>query len=296
MDGSDDLRRLEGELAEARRKAAELGAAAARAERAERKAQTLEATLAEVRKKSGGRGSGLGPMLGAIVVFALMAGGVAYLFSPERQQHVAGARVAEAEAQLAQAEARAGESEARASEAERRAQSAEEHARAAEERAGRLEAELSRVRAAPAPAEPPAEVDPAAADPAAMLEAVRRLEAARAVAPPSLGGWAPVELAGVVRRATGETPVRARARCTVALSPGQGDCRARVRCGPTELYPSPGHGGYFSCRTDETGPIAGRDFNVTRASGDPMLDLDMPARRVTVADEDWEVEIALSAR
>lgn len=79
------------------------------------------------------------------------------------------------------------------------------------------------------------------------------------------------------------------------------DCRTLLRCGETILYGA-GTTGYNDCQVDpgQGGALiaTANDTETTASNSDPVFLLDVPGRRVTVADERegtrWQVEMALS--
>jgi hypothetical protein len=244
----------------------------ARAERAERRVATLEQALAELRGPGLRRdGAPRGLVFAALGLIAVLGiAGVLFVVesgAPARAQReiedVRG-QLAQRDGQLAEADRRLRELDAQLAEAARQRSDAEARAADAERRARELE-----VGAAAAPPEP-----------------IPQLPLPR-------GDFTPVTATARVRRVTGAAPVTTGAHCTVAISPASRGCRAQVRCGAVELYPHPGHGGYFSCTSDASGPLVGRDVNTTSVSGDPTLDLDYPRRRLAIGDDRWSADLGI---
>ena len=103
----------------------------------------------------------------------------------------------------------------------------------------------------------------------AQLEAQQTAASARQLR----HGFAPLVYEARVVDVVGEAPVQRGTRCTVAVSPASGECRAQILCGALELYPHPGRGGYFACEVDERGFVGGQDVNTSDVSGDPALSI-----------------------
>ncbi len=99
---------------------------------------------------------------------------------------------------------------------------------------------------------------------------------------------------GSVTEATAPAPVRRGQRCAVVIVPAGGECRVAVTCGTTSVYGG-GTLGYADCTRENGAVVRATDSNPTGQGGDPILDLDFAARRVTVRDEapDWSITIAL---
>lgn len=112
------------------------------------------------------------------------------------------------------------------------------------------------------------------------------------IAAPSAGA-----LAGVHLRARGSS--RERADCELRVhAEAQPDCRVLLRCGEQLLYGA-NRSGYNDCRSDEeTASLLGADdTNGTAADTDPELHLDVPGRRLALADGEggarWQEEFRL---
>jgi len=106
---------------------------------------------------------------------------------------------------------------------------------------------------------------------------------------------------GVVSAAAGRTSIVPGQNCDVSVTPNAEfrkaspfNCRVVVRCGPTVLYGWEG-AGYTTCLTDRGLPTTATDPFGTAEDTDPIVELDIPSRRVVVRDNNpestWSVEV-----
>lgn len=253
---------LERELEDARREIEPLRARAARADVAEVKASRLEkelaslrAELAPERKQTARRG---------VLVLVAGLGVIAAIASA-----AASLQIAQAERETASTRERADlELDAMRASHAREVESLQDQLSASRERAERAEARAASIDQ--------------------ELEGERRREQLLR----SRHSFVALDLSSRDVRIAGRDDLPR--DCQVALSPADGECRARVSCGGVEIYPSPGRGGYFSCEVAEEHLVRGRDVNGTAASGDPMLDVEGAHGVITVADGPspaWSVRI-----
>ncbi|MGK4008999.1 hypothetical protein WMF31_40720 [Sorangium sp. So ce1036] len=89
-----------------------------------------------------------------------------------------------------------------------------------------------------------------------------------------------------VTDATGPSPVKVGARCTLRASPlaRPGKCLTRLECGGRMLYGA-GTTGVSACTVVGDQVVRVHDGNTSRSGGDPALDLDVSTGRITVRDE-----------
>lgn len=252
---------LERELADARRTIAELEPKAARAGSAEARSEKLQAEIARLEaalapgRRQGRRGVALA------LAAAVLALGIGGLSAFQRIADLA------SEARRAREDAGREIDATRATTAEQLARAESEllalrgRAEHAEQRVVELGGELERER---------------------IAEAELRRERS----------FVALDLASTRVRVTGRDDLGR--ECRARISPNGSDCRATVTCGEVEIYPSPGHGGFFTCDAEHGHLTVGRDVNGTAASGDPMLHVDGPAGLIVVSDGPhpaWSVEI-----
>lgn len=83
-----------------------------------------------------------------------------------------------------------------------------------------------------------------------------------------------------VTSATGLAGVAAGSRCTVSVTPGDGNCEANVQCERLAVYA----GGHFPC-TGTGAALAGGEAMTTASDGDPSIALDIAARTLTLKDD-----------
>lgn len=137
----------------------------------------------------------------------------------------------------------------------------------------------------------------------ALNEQARLAEVARQLDGLEQDGWsnrfAPVLRQGQVVNASGHAPVNDGEACTVDVTPainaGAFNCRVAVRCGEELIYGGPMLG-YMTCSVNKNVPRFGRDDGVTRADGDPQIELDLDGDRVLVSDgprQSYSVELSL---
>jgi len=96
---------------------------------------------------------------------------------------------------------------------------------------------------------------------------------------------------GTVAAASGRTSVKAGDRCDVSITPDAGfmktsptNCRVVVKCGPKVVYGWEGSG-YTNCETDRGLPTRAADPWGTAKDTDPIVEVDLPAGRVVVRDD-----------
>ncbi|WP_437278641.1 hypothetical protein WME90_46775 [Sorangium sp. So ce375] len=101
-----------------------------------------------------------------------------------------------------------------------------------------------------------------------------------------------------VTEATGPSPVKAGARCSLLVSPlpQGGKCLTRLACAGRMLYGA-GTTGVSECTVEGDQVVRVHDGNTTPNGGDPAFDLDLATGRVTVKDEAggaaWTVGVQL---
>jgi len=101
-----------------------------------------------------------------------------------------------------------------------------------------------------------------------------------------------------VVEATGPSPVKVGAQCTVRSTPirSTGQCLTRVECGSVRLYGAPG-AGVSGCATDAEQVVSALDDSTTPNDGDPAMELDTLAGRATMHDgiggAAWKVTLRL---
>ncbi len=116
-----------------------------------------------------------------------------------------------------------------------------------------------------------------------------------------LAPFAPRIWEGRLTRFRGSVPVAEGERCNVRVLPVRTrayNCLVRVMCGGVVLYPdSSQQAGYAPCDVTDGLPTRAVDQGTTPQDGDPLLEADLLARRVRVADEgpngDFEAEVVL---
>jgi len=111
-----------------------------------------------------------------------------------------------------------------------------------------------------------------------------------------------LSLEGTVTGVSGRSQASQGQRCLVSVTPNPAfgkesvhNCRITVECGPTVLYGWE-KSGYLTCKTDDVGsPTVAADRWGTAEDTDPIVELDVPSRRVVVRDDNpestWSVEI-----
>ena len=131
------------------------------------------------------------------------------------------------------------------------------------------------------PARPQDQDDP-------QLRAMRRtvgLVADGGVAPPFYPTHRTARLASV----SGNVDVSVGASCEVRVLPVRThsfNCLVRVMCDDVVLYPDEQqNAGYVPCNVEDGNPTRAVDDGFTHADGDPTVELDMIARRISVTDD-----------
>jgi len=111
------------------------------------------------------------------------------------------------------------------------------------------------------------------------------------------GGWfAPRVFAAHVDEALGDAPIPAGSACDVLVAStdiDMLDCRVTVTCNAELVYGGEGQG-YLPCRVVDGEPTTGEDLSGTEDDGDPMLDLDLPRRRIVITNDQpsiWRMEL-----
>jgi hypothetical protein len=112
-------------------------------------------------------------------------------------------------------------------------------------------------------------------------------------------GWfAPRLFSASVEEALGNAPVPVGTRCDVLVAATEIDmldCRVTITCNDEVLYGGE-HQGYVPCRVLEGEPTTGEDLSGIEDDGDPMLDMDIPNRRIVVTNDRpsiWRTDLTI---
>jgi hypothetical protein len=118
--------------------------------------------------------------------------------------------------------------------------------------------------------------------------------------PPQEARWfAPRLFSATVGDALGEAPVASGTRCDVLVAATEIEslaCRVTITCQGALLYGGDNQG-YLPCRVFDGQPTTGEDVVGIEDDGDPMLDMDLPSRRIVVTNDRpaiWRVELAIA--
>lgn len=109
---------------------------------------------------------------------------------------------------------------------------------------------------------------------------------------------APFERSGSVRRASGTSPVREGAACTVGIaneSRGGYPCRVSVTCEGHTLYGGPALGGYAECSAANGRWLRASDDMLAAEDGDPWMDFDVRAGTIVIRTAEAETVIDVAA-